>query len=256
MYRPLLLLLFVLVAAPLRGEVETVTVTLDDDSEVDIRKFSAKGAFLLLGFPCDQGTGLNEASASEAMAAAGIEVWMADLLTAHFLSRTPSSIRSLDGSNVQQLIARVARETDKTIILAASGYGSVPVLRGARLWRLQQQDRVRDPLHGAILFYPLLNARKPEPGKPLEYLPVVHDTNLSITIFQPERSPNRFSLKHLTATLEEGGSRVEASLLPGVRNNFYRLKNPTPEERTMTHKIPRLMIDSIKAMERNQEIKP
>lgn len=251
MYRLLLLLFFVIVAAPLRGEVETVTITLTDDSEVDIRKFPATGDFLLLGFPCDQGTGLNEAEVSDVMATAGIEVWMADLLSAHFLSGTPSSIRSLDGSNVQQLITQVAQETDKTIVLATSGYGSVPVLRGARLWRLQHHES--DPLHGAILFYPLLNAGEPEPGRSPEYLPVVNDTALNITIFQPERSPNRFSLKHLTTALEKGGSQVEATLLPGVRNNFYRLKNPTPEEQVMTYKIPRMILESIKAMERNQD---
>jgi hypothetical protein len=256
MYRTFILLLFLMIALPLQAELATVTITLDDDSEVDIRKFPAEGDFLLLGFPCDQGTGLNEASASEAMAAAGIEVWMADLLTAHFLSRTPESIRSLDGTNVEQLIALVARETDKTIILASSGYGSVPVLRGARLWRKKHQDQGRDPLHGAILFYPHLNAGKPQPGKPVEYLPVVHDTRLNITIFQPERSPNRFTLKRLVATLEKGGSRVESIILPGVRNNFYRLKDPTPEERVMTHKIPRLVIDSIKSMEHNLDKQP
>lgn len=256
MRRLLLVLLFVIVATPLRGEVETTTITLNDDTEVDIRKYSADGEILLLGFPCDQGTGLNEAEVSEQMAKMGIEVWMADLLSAHFLSRTPSSIRSLDGNNVHQLISLVARESDKTIVLITSGFGSVPVLRGARHWRLQHQESGRDPLHGAILFYPFLNAGEPEPGKLPEYLPVVSDTALNVTIFQPELSPNRFALKRLTATLEKGGSQVENTLLPGVRNNFYRLKNPTPEEQVMTYKIPRMVTDAIKGMEQNRDKQP
>lgn len=251
-----LFLLFLTFALPSQAEHVTDTVTLNDDSEVDIRKFTADGKFLLLGFPCDQGTGLNESEVSEVMAGAGIEVWMADLLSAHFLTRTPSSIRSLDGSNVQQLISMAARQTDKTIVLATSGYGSVPVLRGARQWREQQKERNQDPLHGAVLFNPFLSASEPEPGKLPEYLPVVVDTALNITILQPEKSPNRFSLKRLTTALEKGGSKIESIILPGVRNNFYRLKNPTPEERVMTYKIPKLITESIQAMERNRDNKP
>ncbi len=243
----LLMWLFAL-AAPLHAEFVTTTVTLDDESDVDLRMFPAEGNILLLGFPCDQGTGLNEARASQAMSAAGIEVWMADLLSAHFLARTPSSIRSLDGNNVRQLIEHIAGQTDKTIVLATSGYGSVPVLRGARLWRQQRQGEGPDPLQGAILFYPLLNASEPEPGKAVEYMPVVHDTALNIAIFQPEKSPNRFWVKHLQQALEEGGSHVESTILKGVRNNFYRLKNPTAKERAMTQQLPEMIASAIEKM--------
>lgn len=252
MYRLLLLLLCFIVATPLRAEVETVTFALSNDTDVDIRKFPADGEFLLLGFPCDQGTGLNEAEVAELISAAGIEVWMADLLSAHFLSRTPESIRSLDGKNVQELISLVTRESNKTIVLITSGYGSVPVLRGVNRWRKQFQGDIDDPVHGAIFFYPFLQAGKPEPGEAPEYLPVVAETALNITIYQPEKSPSKFRLKHLTTTLEKGGSHIETTILPGVRNNFYRLKNPTPEERVMTYKIPRMIIESIKKMEQRR----
>jgi hypothetical protein len=234
-------------AAPLHD-----SVMLGDEMEMDLRYFSAEGDTLLLGFPCDQGTGRAEAASGEVLSARGIEVWLADLLGAHFLPIAPSSMRSLEGEEVVRLIEHAMQQSDKRIVLTASGYGAIPALRGARLWRLQHPEDRR--LAGAILFFPMLTAHDPEPGKPLEYLEVVHDTRLPIVIMQPTDTPTRFWVNKLKKGLEQGGSRVHVELLPEVRTFFYSRPDATPAEHAMARRLPELVEQALERL-RTLEIK-
>jgi hypothetical protein len=235
------LALFCLALLPpaLYAETQHDTVMLTDELEMDLRYFSADGDTLLLGFPCDQGMGQVEAASGEVLSKRGIEVWLADLLGAHFLPIAPSSMRSLQGEEVVSLIDYATRQNRKRIVLTASGYGAIPALRGARLWRQRHPDDHR--LVGAILFFPMLTAHDPKPGKPLQYLEVVHDTRLPIVIMQPTNTPTRFWVKKLQKTLEQGGSQVHVELLPAVRTRFYSRPDATPAELAMARRLPELV---------------
>lgn len=235
----IILLCLSLFTPALHAEAEHDTVKLTQDLEMDLRYFPAGGTSMLLGFPCDQGTGRAEAAAGEVLAGRGIEVWLADLLGAHFLPIAPSSMRSLKGEEVAHLIAYVVARNDKRIVLTASGYGAIPALRGARIWHQQHPDDKR--LAGAILFFPMLTAHEPEPGKPLQYLEVVHETRLPIVIMQPDNTPTRFWVRKLKQTLEQGGSRVHVEILPGVRPRFYSRPDATPAENAMAQRLPELV---------------
>lgn len=235
----LAVLCLTLLSTALHAEAEHESVMLTDDIEMDLRYFPAKGDTMLLGFPCDQGTGRAESAAGEVLSKRGIEVWLADLLGAYFLPIAPSSMRSLEGDEVSHLIDYAVKKSDKRIVLTASGYGAIPALRGARLWQQQHPD---DPqLAGAILFFPMLTAHEPEPGKPLQYLDIVQKTNLPIVIMQPVNTPTRFWVRKLKKTLEQGGSRVEVELLPDVRPFFYSRTDATPAERAMAQRLPELV---------------
>lgn len=241
--KPLLMIVLLLTspvmiyAAPLHR-----SVVLSDGSEMDLRLFPAEGNILLIGFPCDQGTGFAEARGAEAMAARGIEVWMADLLGAHFLPLAPSSMRELEGDGVRDLIALAHRETGKQIVLTSSGYGSLPTLRGARLW--QESAEAPNRLKGIMLFFPML-ADAPEPGKPLQYPAIVHQTTTPLYILQPEQSPTRIWLKRLVKTLEEGGATVHTEILPDIRPNFYHRPDATEAESAATQHLPKMMLRGI-----------
>lgn len=238
------LLLLTLLSSTLHAGVQHETVQLSPEVEMDLRYFSATGNTMLLGFPCDQGMGNAEAEAGEVLAGRGIEVWLADLLGAHFLPISPSSMRSLEGDEVARLIAHAVDKTGKRIVLTASGYGAIPALRGARIWQQQHPDDKH--LLGAILFFPILSAHNPEPGKPLEYLDIVQQTNLPIVIMQPGNSPNRFWIKTLQKALEKGGSKVHVEILPGVRSRFYaREGDTTAAEKAMTERLPELVESAI-----------
>lgn len=244
--RVLVLLCLGLLPATLYAEVQHDSVMLSDDLEMDLRYFTAEGDTMLLGFPCDQGTGRAEAAAGEVLSGRGIEVWLADLLGAHFLPIAPSSMRSLEGEEVVHLIEYAAKKTDKRIVLTASGYGAIPALRGARLWQQRHPDDTH--LAGAILFFPLLTSHNPEPGKPVEYLEVVHNTRLPIVIMQPGNTPTRFWVKKLKKTLEKGGSRVQVELLPDVRTRFYSRPDATPAENAMARRLPELVEQALEKL--------
>ena len=58
---------------------------LPDGTEVELRAFPAQGDTLMLWLACDEGHGAWEPKAAQTLAAAGIEVWLSDMLGAHFL---------------------------------------------------------------------------------------------------------------------------------------------------------------------------
>lgn len=243
----LFLLLISTLSPALMAAARHDSVMLSADVEMDLRYFTADGNTMLLGFPCDQGMGRAEAESGEILASRGIEVWLADLLGAHFLPIAPSSMRSLEGGEVANLIGYAVSKTNKRIVLTASGYGAIPALRGARIW----QQRHPDDRHllGAVLFFPVLSAHNPEPGRPLEYLDIVHQSKLPIVIMQPGNSPNRFWIKPLQKALQQGGSRVKVEILPKVRSHFYsRDKDATPAEIAMTQRLPELVESAINTL--------
>lgn len=246
MPRFLALLILIPVLSVAAVEPEHDRIMLSPGIDMDLRYFSAEGDILLLGFPCDLGLGRAEVRAGEVLSERGIEVWLADLLGAHFLPIAPSSMRSLDGGEVARLIQHAARETDKRIILIASGYGAIPALRGARIWQAEHPDSRR--LGGAVLFYPMLSAHNPKPGRPLEYLEVVHNTRLPIVIMQPTNTPTRFWVDKLKRSLERGGSRVRVQLLPGVRGHFYDREDATAAERAMAQRLPELVEQALQQL--------
>lgn len=237
----------------LHAEARHDSLMLTDDLEMELRYFPASGDTRLLGFPCDQGMGSAEQKAGEILSNRGIEVWLADLLGAHFLPIAPSSMRSLKGDEVAHLIDYAAKQDNKRIVLTASGYGAIPALRGARTWQqLHPEDR---HLAGAILFFPMLTAHEPKPGQVLEYLDIVHQTNLPIVIMQPANTPTRFWVRKLKKTLQRGGSRVHVELLPNVRPFFYSRTDATAAEVALAQRLPELVeqaLDKLRNLENKE----
>ncbi len=236
-------------------EEQHESVMLDSETEMDLRTFPTEGSELILGFPCDLGTGEAEAQSGEVLSERSLEVWLADLLGAHFLPIAPSSMRSLEGEEVAHLIQHaVAERGDKRIVLTASGYGAIPALRGAQIW--QQQYPEDNHLLGAILFFPMLTATSPEPGKPIQYLPVVSQSKLPVVIMQPGNSPTRFWARKLKKELEKGGSRVHIEILPRVRSRFYSRPDATADELATAQRLPQLVeqaVERLKQLESEKE---
>ncbi len=231
------------------------SVMLDDETEMDLRRFPSEGSELILGFPCDLGTGEAEAQSGSVLSERSLEVWLADLLGAHFLPIAPSSMRTLEGEEVAKLIQHAVDErSGKRIVLTASGYGAIPALRGAQIW--QQQHPQDNHLLGAVLFFPMLTSGNPEPGKPIKYLPVVSQSNLPVVIMQPGNSPTRFWAKKLKRELQKGGSRVHIEVLPKVRSRFYSRPDATADERATAQRLPQLVeqaVEKLKQLESDKE---
>lgn len=250
--RTLILSLLLLLGQSAAAEQER-SVVLDEEAgvEMDLRIFPANGELLMLGFPCDQGTGSVEAEAAAALSTRGLEVWLADMLGAHFLPVAPSSMRSLQGEEVATLIDQAVRESDKPILLSASGYGAIPLLRGARSWQQRHPDSRR--LRGAILLFPMLGAETPEPGKPMEYLPIVAENRLPLVILQPANTPGRFWVNKLKQSLASHGAAVHVEILPKVRGFFYTRRDATADEVAMTRRLPELFEQAIHTLTATEE---
>jgi hypothetical protein len=209
---------------------EIVSFDLPGGDIVDIRKYRADGDKLLLGFACDEGTGQAAMNAASVLSDTAMEIWMPDLLSAHFLPKLKSSLAEIPSEDVVALIDAAIASSDKQVYLISSGGASAVLLRGLVQWEQENPDRL-DALHGVILLYPRLNAKPPEPGKDPVYIDAVGKTRTSIAILEGEKTPNSWALPALKEKMQAGGSLVTTALIPGVRGFFYeRDKQSLPED--------------------------
>lgn len=203
-------------------------VVINDEITINILSLPAAGDKLLLWFPSGPGFVEQEKHAAVKLAAKGIEVWFADLLSAWFLPTLPSSMDKLPASELADFIEAVREKSNKQIMLVANGRGALPVLRAARKWK--QRYGASAGLSGVILISPNLYVSTPEPGMEGEYMPVARYSNLPIFIIQPGNSPWRWKLKQTVSSLSTGGSDVYAWVLANIRDRFYFRPDATADE--------------------------
>jgi hypothetical protein len=207
-----------------------VPLDLPGGDIVDIRVYEADGDKLLLGFACDEGTGQAAMDAASVLSDTAMEIWMPDLLSAHFLPKLKSSLAEIPAEDVVILLNAAIASSDKQVYLISSGGGSAVLLRGLVQWEQENPDGL-DALGGVILLYPRLNAIPPEPGTDPVYIDAVGKTRTPIAILEGTRTPNSWALPALKEKMEAGGSPVTTALIPGVRGFFYeRDKQNLPED--------------------------
>lgn len=220
--------------------------------EITLRTFPGTGNTLMLGFPCDEGLGTQEARASQSLAGLGLEAWLPDMLGAHGLPAAASSMDQLPPLEIAEVIAQTIKQSGKRVVLVTTGRGAVPILQGANMWLNQATPEERAALIGIILFSPELYSVKPAPGVEAQYHSIVSRTSLPVFIYQGQRSPARWWLEHLKVQFTRGGSKVSSKVLPNVRGFFYAVQDPTEAEVAMTNRLPELILDAIKQLEAAQ----
>ncbi|MEJ2308572.1 MAG: hypothetical protein P8Z78_04540 [Gammaproteobacteria bacterium] len=224
------------------AEAEIRTLEIGDD-EVDIRIFKADGDTLLLGFACDEGQSIAEEATAHSLAEDGIEVWMPDMLGGYMLPKTRSSIYSIPSEGLYAVMDN-AMATGKQVFLIASGPDTELVLRVANEWEARHDGAAG--LAGVILMFPRLGEGKPEPGKEPVYVEAVGKTReVPLLVFEGERTPNRWGIKHLTAALAKGGSHVHAKLIPDVRGYFFKRQDANMPEEVVTTQLAGLIKASL-----------
>ena len=132
-----------------------VPLDLPGGDIVDIRVYEADGDKLLLGFACDEGTGQAAMDAASVLSDTAMEIWMPDLLSAHFLPKLKSSLAEIPAEDVVTLLNAAIASSDKQVYLISSGGGSAILLRGLVQWEQENPGRL-DALGGVILLYPSL----------------------------------------------------------------------------------------------------
>ncbi len=245
---PNILILLVLIFSSLNlyAADKVISISTDDDSEIDVRVFSSKGESsnkLLIGFACDQGSSVAEERTSQSLASDGIEVWMPDMLSAYMLPNVRSSLGEIPTDGLVKIIEE-AKKTKKKIYLVAGGPDTELILRAIADWE-KMHGNSDNLLGGGILMFPRLNKTKPEPGKAPVYQDAVGKTKSPLIVLEGERTPNRWGVGHLTNSLKQGGSTVYAKLIPDVRGYFFKRNDPNVPEDLVTSQMSGLIKASL-----------
>lgn len=224
-----------LLAALMLGLIAPITVhsaeahaiKVDNDTEINLEIYPAEGRLLLIWQPHEVGTQQIDRQLAGKLAEQGIEVWLLDILEAYFLPNTESSMDRVPAAAFAALLAD-ANQRNKTLILAASGRGAIPVLRGMHRW--QQANPDSRALAGLILLSPKLFVETPDPGETAQLMPITQVTNQTIFILQPDKSPWYWKLEQTLAALQAGGSDIYLWPQRGLRDRFYFRPDATPAE--------------------------
>lgn len=134
------------------------TLALDDDIEVDIRRFGSDSAQALIWFACNQGEDSIEFATARKLIAQGYQIYFPDMLSAHFLSPLPSNVARVPAHEVAAVIRYILDTTSAAeIYLVAGARAAVPVIRGLADTGLQQPS---SKLKGALLITPRINKKR------------------------------------------------------------------------------------------------
>ncbi len=243
MFKPLIPLLL-LFSAHLGAT--TFDLELEGGPDVPIHAFGEAGGTRLLWLPGEHGLeGEAELGLAEHTAAGGLQVWVADLHTAYFVTPGRRSLFKMPPEEVAELIAAALPEQGKLFLLS---YGRGAALTLLALHELQQQGRLDGRFGGVVLLHPNLLARSPRPGQANEYLPVVAASNLPIYILQPKNSSQRWYLPELVAQLQVGGSEVVVQLLNDVSEGYHVRPDSSEAELAMRAHTPRLVRRALKML--------
>ena len=234
---PYILLLLCLVNTATMAE--TFTIHSDTETEINIKKFPSEGNKLFIWLPSEAGFQDIEYRFAKNIQDRGIEIWMPEIIEAHFLPIVESSLTRIPASDISELINAAMKQTDKTVYIVTQGRGSIAALRGVNHWQQQQSDTRR--FGGSILLSPKLFIETPEPGLDAKLMPVVYKTNQALYILQPVQSPWWWKLSTTLPALQQSGSDTYVHRLEGVRDRFYFRPDATQSEQLQAERLPEII---------------
>ncbi len=224
-----------------------ITLKIDEDIEIDILTIGESSPRSIIWFACNQGDETAEVITARKLASQGYQFYFPDMLSAHFLSPTPSNIARVPTTEISTVIQHILNTTNsEKVYLIGGARAAVPVIKGLSDKKLKSPG---SKLKGALLITPRINSKTPEPGAEPIYISEAGLSIHSILVLEGERTPNRWGLPHLVNTLSKSGSIVQSGLIKGVRGFFYLRTEKTPEEDKMTQNLDQLIDSNIKKLE-------
>lgn len=229
------------------GEADLV-FRLPSGVDVVCQRYPAAGKVLAIWMTGQYGRTEEEHLAAADLAAHGVETWVTDFLSPYFLPLLPSSLNQIPDRDLAEWLEAVRmRDPDRRIVLVSTGRVSSLALRAARMWREMFGQGQSNPLAGALLMFPLLY-QELEPGQEPEYDPVVSQSQLDLVILQPKSSAGFWWRDRLKSVLEHAGSRVQMSVLPGLRDGFYRRSDINSQEMAAGARLGQIVLDALKPL--------
>ncbi len=225
---------------------DVVELELESGVAITVERFGS-GGDRILWLPSEYGIGGEiERALIRAVAAQGLEVWLADLHGSYFLPPGRSSLNDVPRKDIGDLIG-AAQPQQGSLYLFSHGRGAALALKAARQWQQQRDDRTA-PLGGALLFHPNLMAGTAKAGEPARFTPIAGGSNLPLFIFQPMNSAKRWYLEELVETLRRGGSDVYYWPVSGVSDGYQVREDATEFERKARKRIPAMVRTAIRLL--------
>ena len=175
------------------------------DTDIGVDVHPAKGDLLFIWQPHEVGLQPIDQHLAQQLTAQGIETWLLDMLQDYFLPNTANNMDRVPAQAFAAVI-QTASQTGKHIIVASSGRGAIPLLRGVRQWQLGHPTSTA--LVGTVLLSPKLFIETPDPGLTGKLMPIATATNQTIVLMQPDQSPWYWKLDQTLSGLHKGGSEV------------------------------------------------
>jgi hypothetical protein len=205
---------------------EEITLSLPSGVEVVSQRHASDRGPLLLWFTGQYGNVEAEQQAAADLAGKGAEVWLTDWLAPYFLPQLPGSMARVPDRDLGDWLAAILRRhPERKLLLVASGHTADLALRAAR----DARDRLGVSPSGSVLLFPLLY-RGLEVGAEPDYAPVVADTRMRLAVLVPKSSAGYWWRDRLRESLEAAGSWVKLTVLPGMRDGFYRRADANDQE--------------------------
>lgn len=222
------------------------SVMIDDDVEVEILQIGKPASTSIIWFACNQGDETAEFETARKMLVHDYQFHFPDMLSAHFLSPTPSNIAKLKTSEIVTVVQHILQNTtSESVFLIGGARAAVPVIKALSDPSIKQAP---SKLKGALLITPRINRKTPEPGAEPVYIKEAGLSSHPIRILEGERTPNRWALPHLASTLSQHGSPIQTDLIKGVRGFFYLRSEQTPAEVNMTQKLDQIIHHNIEIL--------
>jgi len=241
----LILLLCLCLLAPL--PLWSMTLTLDDGTDLPVARYEAEGDRLVLWLPSEHGVLAGHHQQAQFLNELGVEVWLPDPFSAYFLPNTPSSLDQIPDALIAWLIEAAREETGKQVFVFGNDRAAPWVLSGLREWQMQEPNR--EGLGGVILMTPYLHTGIPEDDRPAQFQPITRGTNLPVYLIQPVLSPQYSLLKDLADRLAEGGSQVYVRTLPRLRDRFFFRPNTLEAEEAFRPKLAGELVTAMRMLQ-------
>jgi len=223
--------------------VEEIEVPVDEQT-LYVSRNSASGDQLVIWIAPGFGSHSRSLAMSKELVKRGVEVWHVDLAESLFLPKNTSTMRSINGNYIAELIDVAYKKTGKKITLLSRSYGVLPLLRGARVWQKNHQDDNASYLNGVILFSPETYETIPALGLPPVYSSITYASNIPIILHQAGNRGNRWQLTELLSNFEKGGAPVFVRFKQGVTSIFHP-DDTSPITKSILKKIPDELINDL-----------
>ncbi len=224
MWRSLFIFLLSVQFQAQAAQVENLA--LPSGAELEVQRYSAPTGPILLWLTGQYGTLEAEQRAAAQLAEKGVEVHLADWLAPYFLPQLPASLAQVPDADLVNWLSHIQqRYPDRELTLLASGHAAQLLLRAAQVWR---QQSGKTPA-ASVLLFPLLY-REVDAGNEADYAPVVDATCLNLAMLIPKASAGYWWRDRLKTRLEAAGSTVQMTVLPGMRDGFYRRSDANEAE--------------------------